>query len=223
MEARGVAMAADSAPSFSEKSFSDYHMYTLSEPVSLNDKSQKQVEFIPKVYNVAIRKYNLISINGGGYSQTNLKAQNKIEFSNSKTNGLGIPLPKGTVRVFKADDSDKSLEFVGEDSIDHTPKDENISLTTGNAFDITANKYATSYQSYENGGYSATMNITITNRKSIPAEIVTELSIYGDNLRITWKNQGINIEKVSATLIRIRRVFKPDEKFAYEWNEDYRP
>ena len=68
----------DSAPSFSEKSFSDYHLYTLSEPVSLNDNSQKQVEFIPKVYNVDVRKYNLININGGGYSQTNLKAKNKI-------------------------------------------------------------------------------------------------------------------------------------------------
>lgn len=69
---------ADSAPSFSEKSFSDYHMYTLSEPVSLNDNSQKQVEFIPKVFGIKVRKYNLISISNGGYSQTNLKASNKI-------------------------------------------------------------------------------------------------------------------------------------------------
>jgi hypothetical protein len=211
-----------SPPSFSEKSFSDYHMYTLSEPVSLNDNSQKQVEFIPKVYNIAIRKYNLISISAGGYSQPNLKARNRIEFSNTKSNGLGIPLPKGTVRVFKTDDSDKSLEFVGEDSIDHTPKDENITLTTGNSFDITANKYANRYQSFGNGSYSADLNITITNHKDIPAEIVTELSTYGDNLRIFWKTQDLNIEKVSATLIRIKRVFKPNEKFAYEWTEDYR-
>ncbi len=79
-----MAMAMnDNAPSFSEKSFSDYHMYTLSEPVSLNNNSQKQVEFIPKVYNITVRKYNQISINAGGYSQTNLKASNKIELRNS--------------------------------------------------------------------------------------------------------------------------------------------
>jgi hypothetical protein len=217
-------MMEDAAPSFSEKSFSDYHMYTLSEPVTLNDNSQKQVEFIPKVYNVTVRKYNLITINGGGYSQTNLKASNKVEFRNNKQNGLGIPLPKGTVRVFKTDDSDGSLEFVGEDSIDHTPKDENITLNTGNAFDITANKYATNYQSFNNnGGYSATLNLTVTNHKDIPAEIVVELSSYGDNLKFTWKTQGLDIEKVSATLVRIKRVFKADEKFTYEWNEDYRP
>lgn len=101
------------APSFSEKSFSDYHLYTLSEPVTLNENSQKQVEFIPKAYNVKVRKYNLISVGAGGYSQPNLKAANKIEFSNSKVNKLGLPLPKGTVRVFKTDDADNSLEFVG--------------------------------------------------------------------------------------------------------------
>ncbi len=112
-----------SAPSFSEKSFSDFHMYTLSEPVCLNDNSQKQVEFIPKVYNVPIRKYNLISINSGRYAQTNLKAVNRVEFRNNKASGLGIALPKGVFRVFKNDDSDGSLEFIGEDSIDHTPKD----------------------------------------------------------------------------------------------------
>lgn len=94
---------AGSGPSFSEKSFSDFHMYTLSETVSLNDNSQKQVEFIPKVYGVKIRKYNLISVSSGGTSSNNLKAGNIVEFQNTKANGLGIPLPKGTVRVFKAD------------------------------------------------------------------------------------------------------------------------
>ena len=57
---------------------------------------------------------------------------------NSKTNGLGIPLPKGTIRVFKTDKADNSLEFIGEDSINHTPKDQKITTTTGNAFDIVA-------------------------------------------------------------------------------------
>ena len=75
-----------------------------------------------------IRKYNQININSGSYSQTNLKASNKIQFANTKENKLGIPFPKGTVRVFKTDQDDGSLEFIGEDRIDHTPKDENITL-----------------------------------------------------------------------------------------------
>ena len=58
----------DSAPSFSEKSFSDFHMYTLSEPVTLNDNSQKQVEFIPKAYGIKVRKYNEVRFTAGGYT-----------------------------------------------------------------------------------------------------------------------------------------------------------
>lgn len=72
------AEAMNKSPSFSEKSFSDFHLYTLSEPVTISDNSQKQVEFIPKVYGVSIRKYNIISVSAGGYTQKHLKASNKI-------------------------------------------------------------------------------------------------------------------------------------------------
>lgn len=94
-------------------------MYTLSEPVTLEEKSQKQVEFIPKVYGISVRKYNLVSISAGGYAEQNLKASNKIQIANTESNKLGVPLPKGTVRAFKEDEADGSLEFIGEDSIDH--------------------------------------------------------------------------------------------------------
>lgn len=117
------ARAAPAAPSFSEKSFADYHLYTLSRPVTLNESSQKQVEFIPKVYDIDIEKYHEIRISAGGYNQNNLEALNYIKFLNSENNGLGIPFPKGVVRVFKTDEDDGSLEFIGEDNIDHTPKD----------------------------------------------------------------------------------------------------
>lgn len=96
-------------PTFTEKSFADYHLYTLDQPVTLNESSQKQVEFIPKVYNVTLRKYHLISLNTGGSSMEKVKAQNKIEFKNSMDLGLGVPFPKGTVRVFKRDNDDGSL------------------------------------------------------------------------------------------------------------------
>jgi hypothetical protein len=215
--------AAGMAPSFSEKSFSDFHLYTLSEPVTLEENSQKQVEFIPKVYQINVRKYNLISVGAGGYAEDQLKASNKIEISNSQQNQLGIPLPKGTVRVFKEDDADGSLEFLGEDSINHTPKDENVTLTTGNAFDISATKTASNYRSFNQGGFEADLNLTIWNHKDISAEIVVEINnYYGDNNQFIWTTQDIQVQKVSAQKLRISRVFEANEKKSYLWKESYR-
>lgn len=177
------------------------------------------MEFIPKVYGINVRKYNYIVISAGGRSESSLKASNKIQISNTQKNGLGIPLPKGTVRAFKEDEADNSLEFIGEDSIDHTPKDENFTITTGNAFDITADKLATNYQSFTNSGYAADLNLTISNHKTISAEIVVELNnYYGDNNQILFKTVGLDVEKVSAQLYRIKRVFAAGEKFSYLWS-----
>lgn len=82
---------------------------------------------------------------------------------------------------------------------------------------------ASKYQSYTNGGYSASLNLTVTNHKDIKAEIVIELSSYGgDNLKFDWQTTGLNIEKVNVNLQRITRVFAPNEKFSFLWNEDYR-
>ena len=81
----------------------------MSQPVTLTENSQKQVEFIPKSYGVTIKKYHEIEISAGGYNQNKLKASNKINLENKKANELGIPFPKGTVRVFKEDESDNSL------------------------------------------------------------------------------------------------------------------
>lgn len=124
----------------------------------------------------------------------NLKAANRVEFQNTISNGLGIPLPQGTFRVFKVDDSDGSLEFIGQDSINHTPKDENVTLKTGNAFDIAANKVATNFKSFNRSGYSAELNLTVFNHKDVQAEIVVELNTQGgDNLKIGWKSDRLNI------------------------------
>lgn len=206
-------------PTISEKSFSDYHMYTLSSPVTLNDNSQKQVEFMSKVYGVNIRKYNQIQISAGGYQQRHLKAANKIEIVNSKSNHLGIPLPKGTVRVFKNDEADNSLQFIGEQTIDHTPKDENITITTGSSFDITADKLVTQYRSFQKSGYQAHLNLTIANHKDIPTEIVVVVHNYrGDNVNFSWKTQGLTIEKKSANTIKIKRIFGANQKISYLWS-----
>lgn len=110
---RGGFAGGAAAPSFSEKSFADYHLYTLSRPVTLNESSQKQVEFVPKVFNVPVSKYHEVRVSAGGYNEDNVVAQNFVKFLNSQKNGLGIAFPKGTVRVFKQDKDDGSLEFIG--------------------------------------------------------------------------------------------------------------
>lgn len=135
---------------------------------------------------------------------------------------MGMALPKGTVRVFKVDEADSSLEFLGEDSIDHTPKDENFTLTTGNAFDISVEKVASNYRRYDSGGYEADLELTIWNHKSISAEVVVEINNYnGDSNKFTW-TEGANAEKVSALLWRLTRVLAANEKISYKWHENYR-
>ncbi len=120
------------AAGFEEKSFMEYHLYTLGRPSTINNNQTKQIEFIPPVKNIPAKKIYLYEP-----QKNNKKVQIKFEFENKKELGLGIALPKGKVRVFKKD-TDGSLEFVGEDEIDHTPNKEKLSLYIGDAFDITA-------------------------------------------------------------------------------------
>ena len=158
--------AAAAPPAFAEKSFADYHMYTLSQRVNLNESSKKQIEFIPTAYNVSVQKYYTFTVQSGGYGEENIKSQGTIRFVNSKENGMGMALPKGTIRVFKTDQADNSLEFIGEDKINHTPKDENVTVTTGTAFDIVAKKIALKRNDVSNG-YDASLRLEVTNRGDI--------------------------------------------------------
>lgn len=101
MASAPMAMMDAAPPEFVEKSFADYHLYTLSVPVTLNESSQKQVEFVPRVFGVNIDKFNRISVSSGGYNQNNIQVESFVRFNNSKEQKLGIPLPKGVMRIFK--------------------------------------------------------------------------------------------------------------------------
>ncbi|MBN2456968.1 MAG: DUF4139 domain-containing protein [Sedimentisphaerales bacterium] len=122
---------AAGAPAFEEKPFMEYHLYTLSRRSTINNNQVKQIEFITPAAGVPAKKLYI-------YERSKIadKVQIKIEFENTKENNLGIALPRGRVRVFKKDPADEALEFVGEDTIDHTPRKEKLSLYIGNAFDI---------------------------------------------------------------------------------------
>ncbi|MCG3181710.1 MAG: hypothetical protein BIFFINMI_04109 [Phycisphaerae bacterium] len=170
--------AAAAAPGgFEEKSFAEYHMYTLPRPTTINDNQVKQIELIEPVLGVPVTKFYEHTPYQGA-----TKVNVKVEFDNKKENGLGIALPKGKVRVFKKDDADGSLEFVGEDQIDHTPKDEKITLYIGDAFDIVAETKqvkAESGQRWSRQGFE----VELRNHKDVDIEVRVMVRV-GANCRV---------------------------------------
>jgi len=135
----GAGMAADrmkvsaayeaAAPSFEEKAFHDFHMYTLDQKVSFANNQTKQLELYAPQNVKATAQYEYPVYSNG--------VKSMIKFKNTAENGAGKPMPKGTIKVYKQD-TDGNLEFIGEDSIDHTSKNEEVAINTGTAFDLVA-------------------------------------------------------------------------------------
>jgi hypothetical protein len=128
----GAAMGKTAAPSFQEEALFEYHLYKLDTPATVADREIKQLTFFPST-DVAVNK--VLEFDASRSKDVRVL----LEFENSKESGLGIPLPAGKVRMYK-EDSAGALQFIGEDMIDHTPKDEEVSLYMGNAFDVTAER-----------------------------------------------------------------------------------
>jgi hypothetical protein len=144
-----------------QKSFDDYHLYDLHRTATLLDHQSKQIEFLNVVGIPAQRVYVYDGFKVGGqngqtmYYQwnqenfgngTNKKVWIMQEFKNSDANHLGMPLPKGRMRFYRRD-ADGNLQFVGENAIDHTPKDESIKVYLGNAFDVTGERTRSDFRS----------------------------------------------------------------------------
>ena len=171
-----VAKAVPATPAFEEKSFMEYHMYTLGRKSTINNNQVKQIEFIEPAEGAKAKKIYVYERSdywnprGGDQSK---KVMVKIEFENKKENKLGIALPKGKVRVFKKDPADNSLQFVGEDEIDHTPTDEKLSLYIGDAFDIVAEH--TLVDSKEQlGKHRESHKIELRNRKNEEVTVLVD-------------------------------------------------
>jgi len=174
---------------FEEKPFMEYHLYTLGRKSTVNNNEVKQIEFIEPALGVSVKKVYLYQ-RAGQWSpwqsdERSKKVQIKIEFENTKENKLGIALPKGKVRVFKKDPADQTLEFVGEDEIDHTPQKEKLSLYIGNAFDIVA-EYTLLNSKVERRSRQETIKIELRNRKT---EAVT---VFVDEKFNSWANWTID-------------------------------
>src|SRR6266850_1364800 len=174
-------------PPVTEKTFDEYHLYTLEHLTTLHDRETKQVEMVRAagIQSKTVYVYDGFRVdqNYQGWSMESIRQQESYgilsnpkiwvmqEFKNSTANHLGMPLPKGRVRFYRRDD-DGQLEFTGENDIDHTPKDETIRLYTGSAFDMTGERSRTEYRADFNGRWiDESFEIKVRNHKTAPVEV----------------------------------------------------
>jgi len=186
-------------PSVTEKAFDEYHLYTLQRPATLRDRETKQVEFVHAqgIPSQVIYVYDGSALDPNQYNyndwqartaqsygtQSNTKVSVFRQIVNSAKNGLGIPLPKGRVRFYRRD-ADGHLEFIGENTIDHTPKDETLRVYTGNAFDLTGERRQTDFHSSSSNTVTdETFEIKVRNHKAVPVEFRVVEHLYRG---LTW-------------------------------------
>ncbi len=181
-EGMAFANAADSPAKVTEKAFDEFHLYSLPLPTTLHDRETKQVEFVRTdgVKSQRLYIYDGVFIDRNRYrgssmenirhdenygTQSNPKVWVMREIKNSEENKLGMPLPKGKVRFYRRDD-DGRLQFVGEDMIDHTARDETLRLYTGNAFDLVGERKRTNIRvDSSNHWVDESFEIKVRNRK----------------------------------------------------------
>lgn len=176
-----------------QEQFAEYHLYSVGRPVTVRDKEMKQVSLL-EATGVKVTKKLIVDASNAyvGYRASEgtigsgpIKPLVKIEIQNTKENRMGMPLPMGKVKVFQRDSRD-SLQMLGEDSIQHTPKDETLSLTVGRAFDIVAERKRIAFEYINFGdnrqprGARETYEVELRNRKETPETVIVIERWYGE-------------------------------------------
>jgi hypothetical protein len=210
--ARALAIE-DKAAGFAEKAFFEYHLYTLGRATTLPDNSTKQIELFPTArgvpcektlvyYGAAGRNYGGRPITDRNYGiQSNKKVDVYLGFKNAQENNMGMPLPAGRIRVSKLDDADKTLEFIGEDVIDHTPKNEKVLIKLGSAFDVVGERRQVSF-SIDTARKTMTeeIEVKLRNHKTESVRVIVKENLYRwTNWQITARNH--DFEKQDARTI----------------------
>ncbi len=207
-----LAASKAAAPVVTEKSFDEFHLYTLGNPATLRDKETKQVEFVRAT---GVKAERIYVFEGSVHYRRGVTLPGKVqvyrEFKNSMANKLGLALPKGKIR-FYSQDGDRQLEFVGENQIDHTPKDETIRVLTGNSFDLAGDRRMTnSTEDGSNRVATHSFEIKVRNHKKEQVEIrVTEHATRAGTWTLTAQSQPH--EKKDATSFEFRVPLQPDEE-----------
>jgi hypothetical protein len=231
--AAGMAMAMNEAePAVTEKAFDEFHLYSIARPTTLHDRETKQVEFVHAekmlaptiyVYDGAsdYRFYGGLNNDQHYGTEGNKKITVMREFVNAETNQLGMPLPAGKLRFYRRDD-DGQLQFVGENTIDHTPRNETVRVTTGNSFDLVGERKQTNFQTDRADKWmDESFEIKLRNRKKdAPVEIrVVEHLYRWNNWSITAKSDDFT--KTDSQTIEFRIPVKPDEEKTVTYTVHY--
>lgn len=182
---RGMAAkAAPESQTFQEEGFFEYHLYSLDGETTIKENQSKQISLLSAA-DIPIRK-DLIYYGAQHYYRnqygkpiSNQKVGVYLEVANNKKNHLGLPLPKGIVRVYKADRAG-SLQFIGEDRIDHTPKDEKVKIKMGEAFDVVGERTQKDWRKIASGVYEVAWEIALRNHKAEDVEVMVVEPIPGD-------------------------------------------
>lgn len=235
MQFRDSVRLAEPAAGFTEKSFFEYHLYTLGRQTTVDNNATKQIELFAPRSDVPVEKvfvyYGLPADPRWSFTpspitdrelgtRSNKKVDIYVRFKNAKEQGLGIPLPAGRVRVYKRDDADGNMEFIGEDVIQHTPKEEEILIRMGSAFDLVGERKQTDYQIDAGRFIIESFEIKLRNRKDVPATIIVKENLF------RWLNWEITKssdkwEKQDSRTIHIPVTLKPGEEKVVTYTVKY--
>jgi hypothetical protein len=180
-------MRASAAPAMTQEAFSEYHLYTLGRRTTIGDRETKQLALLNGT-GVPVEKRYVVDGQSFYYRNRHspgapLKDNVQVfyRFKNDDRSGLGAPMPAGVIRVFRAD-SKGGLQFVGEDRIDHTPKDETLDLKIGNAFDIVCERNQVDFEKISEPVYEMEFAVTLRNHKAVPITVQVNEPVGG-----TWR------------------------------------
>ena len=194
------------APAFQEEAFFEYHLYTLDGTTTIANRETKQLELLSAT-GAGVTRRLIVDAGGrygwsqrrpgGGRGTNEISAAVVVEFENSEANNMGMPLPAGTVRLYKAD-RDGQLQFLGEDNIGHTPRNEELRLYVGDAFDVVAERKIVSNERISDNVYEQTVEVEVRNRKETSTQVTVVEPVYGD---WTMRNESHPHEKLDAYTI----------------------
>jgi len=221
--ARPMVATKEAAPQFREESFFEYHLYTLSRRTTIKDNQTKQMSLLD-ADQVPVKKLFVFSGQPHYYySRYDQKTGKQkvgvfLELENREKHNLGIPLPKGIIRVYK-EDSDGNLQFIGEDRIDHTPKDEKIKIKIGEAFDVVGERVQTEYKHLGWNLYEVAFEVSLRNHKNEDIKVFVEEPIPGD-----WEmlSNTHPYEKLQANLIRFDVPVAKDKEVKVKYRIRFR-
>lgn len=209
------AMEVRKAQSFAEESLFEYHLYTLQRPSTIQNREKKQLSLLEgngvpykkRIILDALRQYGRYLPSEGEVGTGKLSPLVKVEFQNDEKSNLGMPLPAGRVRVYQRDKSG-SVQLLGEDNIDHTPRNEKVSLNVGRSFDVVGERKRTNFDRLGQNSTRESYTVEVRNRKAVPETVFLIERAWGD-----WKvtQKSAEFVKLDANAFQFEVKLGPNE------------